>query len=213
MGGTLHGDPVRLDVTSAAEADDERAIRELIAATYAAMSSDEPGTDRFFAHPDISIAGSGQGELVSGPEMAARMAEAVTRLGYRWTPETVTIWVRATSPGLRSLERSRSTATGSRRSCRTGRRASSAAKAGSGRGDIGAVPNRRRSHGSRSGTRCRRTVFTARRASIRARDAHAALRRARHLELERSGVGGGPFREPRLSSARDRPTPPCAAPA
>ena len=94
MGGTLHGDPVRLDVTSAAEADDERAIRELIAATYAAMSSDEPGTERFFAHPDISIAGSGQGELVSGPEMAARMAAAVTRLGYRWTPETVTIWVR-----------------------------------------------------------------------------------------------------------------------
>jgi len=94
MGGTLHGDTVRLDVTSAAEADDERAIRELIAATYAAMSSDEPGTERFFAHPDISIAGSGQGELVSGPEMAARMAAAVTRLGYRWTPETVTIWVR-----------------------------------------------------------------------------------------------------------------------
>src|SRR6187397_1505976 len=76
------------------DADEERAIRELIAATYAAMSSVEPGTERFFAHPDISIAGSGQGELVSGPEMAARMAEAVSRLGYRWSPDTVTVWVR-----------------------------------------------------------------------------------------------------------------------
>lgn len=76
------------------EAADERAIRELIDATYAAMSSGEPGTDRFFAHPDISIAGSGQGELVSGPEMAARMANGATGLGYRWSPDTVTIWVR-----------------------------------------------------------------------------------------------------------------------
>src|SRR5688500_6384279 len=49
----------------------ERAIRALIADTYAGMSSREPGTARFFAHPDIAIAGSGQGELVSGPAMAA----------------------------------------------------------------------------------------------------------------------------------------------
>lgn len=76
------------------ETADERAIRQLIADTYAAMSSREAGAARFFAHPDISIAGSGQGELVSGPEMAARMAEAVTRLGYRWSPEAVTVWVR-----------------------------------------------------------------------------------------------------------------------
>src|SRR3954451_22980467 len=73
---------------------DERAIRDLIDATYAAMSSGESGTDRFFAHPDISIAGSGLGELVSGPEMAARMAEGVTGLGYRWTPDAITVWVR-----------------------------------------------------------------------------------------------------------------------
>lgn len=73
---------------------DDDAIRALIADTYAAMSSGEPGTSRFFAHPDIAIAGSGQGELVAGPEMAARMAEGVTRLGYRWTPEDITVWVR-----------------------------------------------------------------------------------------------------------------------
>src|SRR5688572_6816851 len=73
---------------------DQIAIRTLIDDTYAAMSSGEPGTARFFSHPDIAIAGSGQGELVTAPEMAARMAEGVTRLRYRWTAEEVTVWVR-----------------------------------------------------------------------------------------------------------------------
>ena len=76
------------------DAADERAIRELITETYAALSGLEPATARFFAHPDIAIAGSGQGELVSGPEMAARMADGVSRLGYRWSPGDVTVWVR-----------------------------------------------------------------------------------------------------------------------
>ena len=77
-----------------AVARDVDAIRTLISDTYAAMSGGVPGTARYFAHRDIAIAGSGQGELVVGPEMAARMAEGVTRLGYRWTPEESTIWVR-----------------------------------------------------------------------------------------------------------------------
>lgn len=74
--------------------DDEMHIRSLIAETYAAMSSGEPGTSRFFDHPDIAIAGSGQGELVAGPETAALMADGVTRLGYRWAPDEITVWVR-----------------------------------------------------------------------------------------------------------------------
>ena len=73
---------------------DQVAITALIEETYAAMSSGDPGTSRFFAHPDIAIAGSGQGELVVGPDMAARMAAAVTDLGYRWTPDEILIWVR-----------------------------------------------------------------------------------------------------------------------
>jgi len=73
---------------------DEDAIRTLITDTYAAMSSGQPGTARFFAHPDIAIAGSGLGELVNGPEMAAMMADGVTRLAYSWTPDETTIWVR-----------------------------------------------------------------------------------------------------------------------
>ena len=73
---------------------EEIAIRALIAETYAAMSSGRPGTARYFAHPDIAIAGSGQGELVRGPASAARMADGVTNLGYLWTPDEISVWVR-----------------------------------------------------------------------------------------------------------------------
>jgi hypothetical protein len=73
---------------------DQVAIRTLIGETYAALSSGEPAAAPFFAHPDVAIAGSGQGELVSGPDGAAGMAAAVTGLGYRWTPDEVTVWVR-----------------------------------------------------------------------------------------------------------------------
>ena len=79
------------------------AIRTLIADTYAAMSSGEPGTARFFAHPDIGIAGSGLGELVTGPDMAARMADGVTELRYRWTPEEIDVWVRGAFAWARIL--------------------------------------------------------------------------------------------------------------
>ena len=41
------------------------------------------------------------------------MAEGVTRLGYRWSPDTVTVWVRGDSPGHRSWGPSPSTTTGS----------------------------------------------------------------------------------------------------
>lgn len=86
-----------------ATASAERSIRALITDTYAAMSSGEPGTARFFAHPDIAITGSGLGEVVTGPDMAARMAEGVTRLGYRWTPEDIDVWVRGAFAWARIL--------------------------------------------------------------------------------------------------------------
>jgi SnoaL-like domain len=73
---------------------DRDAVESLIAETYAALSSGRPGAERFFAHPDIAIAGSGEGELVAGPEMAARMAAAVTWLGYRWSADDITVWIR-----------------------------------------------------------------------------------------------------------------------
>ena len=128
---------------------DEVAIEALIEETYAAMSNGDPGTSRFFAHPDIAIAGSGQGELVVGPDMAARMAAAVTDLGYRWTPDEVLIWVRGDFAWARSSATSRSGRTRPPRMSRTGRRASSGAMPTDGRGVTGAGRSHRRSHGFR----------------------------------------------------------------
>ena len=73
---------------------DRRAIEALIIETYGALSSGKPGAERYFEDPDIAIAGSGEGELVAGPEMAARMAAAVVGLGYRWSADDITVWVR-----------------------------------------------------------------------------------------------------------------------
>ena len=73
---------------------DRRAIEALIIETYGALSNGKPGAERYFADPEIAIAGSGEGELVAGPEMAARMAAAVVGLGYRWSADDITVWVR-----------------------------------------------------------------------------------------------------------------------
>lgn len=73
---------------------DRRAIEALITETYRALSSEGSGAERFFAHPDIAIAGSGEGESVAGPDSAARMADAVSRLGYGWRADDITVWVR-----------------------------------------------------------------------------------------------------------------------
>jgi hypothetical protein len=66
----------------------------LIRETYARIST--PGSDAgsLFDDVDIAIAGSGQGELVAGPEMAGRMANGVAGLGFRWTADTITVWRR-----------------------------------------------------------------------------------------------------------------------
>ena len=73
---------------------DRRAIEALIIETYGALSSGKPGAEGYFEDPDIAIAGSGEGELVAGPDMAARMAAAVVGLGYRWSADDITVWVR-----------------------------------------------------------------------------------------------------------------------
>ena len=123
---------------------DEIAIRALIAETYAATSSGRPGTARYIAHPDIAIAGSGQGELVRGPGSAARMADGVTNLGYLWTPDEISVGrvvvaqilghVTVRRDGTEEVVPYRTTGVFGRD--RT-----------DGPGGTGAGPNRRRSHG------------------------------------------------------------------
>jgi hypothetical protein len=70
------------------------AVRALIAQTYTAMST--PGSDvaGLFGAADIAIAGSGQGELWTGPEEAVGAAGVVSSWGLAWTPGDVTIWRR-----------------------------------------------------------------------------------------------------------------------
>jgi hypothetical protein len=71
-----------------------REIRALVDATYEAMSTPGSNVAEIFAADDIAIAGSGQGELWSGPDEVAAVATAVSSLGYRWSPEKVTVWRR-----------------------------------------------------------------------------------------------------------------------
>jgi hypothetical protein len=70
------------------------AVRALIEETYAAMST--PGSDvaELFGAADIAIAGSGQGELWTGPEEAVGAAAVVSSWGLAWTAGDVTIWRR-----------------------------------------------------------------------------------------------------------------------
>jgi len=71
-----------------------RAIQALVEETYEAMST--PGSDvaGLFGAADIAIAGSGQGELWTGPDEVVGAATVVASWGLRWTPETVTVWRR-----------------------------------------------------------------------------------------------------------------------
>jgi hypothetical protein len=71
-----------------------REIEALVDATYEAMSTPGSNVAELFAADDIAIAGSGQGELWSGPGEVAAVAAAVSSMGYRWSPEQVTVWQR-----------------------------------------------------------------------------------------------------------------------
>lgn len=67
------------------------AIEALVAKTYDAMSTPGSDVDDLFGADDIAIAGSGQGELWTGPDEAVAAATAVSSWALRWTPQTVTV--------------------------------------------------------------------------------------------------------------------------
>jgi SnoaL-like domain len=71
-----------------------REIRALVDATYEAMSTPGSNVREIFGADDITIAGSGQAELWSGPDEVAAAATMVSSWGFRWTPEKVTVWRR-----------------------------------------------------------------------------------------------------------------------
>ena len=78
------------------EADREtsEAVRALVERAYTAMST--PGDDvaRVFGHEDMTVAGSGQGELISGPDEVISVARMIASHGQAWVPEQVKVWSR-----------------------------------------------------------------------------------------------------------------------
>ena len=77
-----------------ADATTAAAIRALIERAYRAMST--PGDDvaGVFGHEDMAVAGSGQGELLYGPEQVIGVARMIASHGLTWVPEQVKVWSR-----------------------------------------------------------------------------------------------------------------------
>jgi hypothetical protein len=67
-------------------------IEALVRETYRRMST--PGADpgELFAHPDMTAAGSGQGELMYGPDVVGGVARAIAGWGFTWTPDEIRVW-------------------------------------------------------------------------------------------------------------------------
>jgi limonene-1,2-epoxide hydrolase len=67
-------------------------IRALVERAYAAMSA--PGGDvaAVFGHEDMAVAGSGQSELMYGPDRVIAVAEYLATRGTPWVPEQIRVW-------------------------------------------------------------------------------------------------------------------------
>lgn len=67
-------------------------IVALVDKTYARMSMPDSNPNELMFHEDMTVSGSGLGELAYGPEVVGGMAKAVASWGFTWTAETVTVW-------------------------------------------------------------------------------------------------------------------------
>jgi hypothetical protein len=78
------------------KADEETraAIQLLVERTYQALSV--PGHDlaSIFGHEDLSVAGSGQGELMNGPSEVVPVAASIAAQRMSWVPEHIQVWRR-----------------------------------------------------------------------------------------------------------------------
>ena len=77
-----------------ADADTAAAIRTLVEQAYEAMSTPGDGVAEVFSSSDMTVAGSGQGELLYGPEQVISVARMIASHGLRWVPEDVKVWSR-----------------------------------------------------------------------------------------------------------------------
>ena len=76
------------------QADDQtlRAIETLVRETYRRLST--PGADpgALFSHPDMTVAGSGQGELMYGPDVVGDVSREIASWAFAWTPTEIRVW-------------------------------------------------------------------------------------------------------------------------
>jgi len=77
-----------------ADADTAAAIRTVVEQAYEAMSTPGDGVAEVFSSSDMTVAGSGQGELLYGPEQVISVARMIASHGLRWVPEDVKVWSR-----------------------------------------------------------------------------------------------------------------------
>jgi hypothetical protein len=77
-----------------ADADISLAIRTLVEQAYKAMSTPGDGVAEVFGNGDMTVAGSGQGELLYGPEQVISVARMIASHGLNWVPEQVKVWSR-----------------------------------------------------------------------------------------------------------------------
>ncbi len=77
-----------------ADAETVAAIRTLVERAYRSMSTPGDDVDQVFGHQDMTVAGSGQGELLNGPEQVIHVARMIASSGKNWVPEHVRVWAR-----------------------------------------------------------------------------------------------------------------------
>lgn len=77
-----------------ADADTSAEIRTLVEQAYMAMSTPDGDAEAVFGHEDMTVAGSGQGELLYGPEQVIGVARMIASHGMHWVPEQVKVWSR-----------------------------------------------------------------------------------------------------------------------
>jgi hypothetical protein len=76
------------------DGDTDASIRALIDQAYQAMSTPGDGVAAVFGHELMTVAGSGQGELLYGPEQVISVARMIASHGLTWVPEQVKVWSR-----------------------------------------------------------------------------------------------------------------------
>ena len=68
------------------------AIQALVHETYRRLSTPDSDSGAVFEHPDMTIAGSGQGELFYQADDIAALATAASSWGFPWTADEIRVW-------------------------------------------------------------------------------------------------------------------------